>query len=59
MEYVSNVIFMLITSPQARFTPFPTPAFPTPSHSLFRFLITPNGAENYQNLKILTIQGEN
>ena len=48
---------ILIPSPQARF--IPSPASPTPSHGPITFLITQNGAENYQNLETSTIQGEN
>ena len=54
-----NVWFTLLPIPshQARFTLSPTS--PTPSHSPISFLITKNGAKNYQNLKTWTTQGEN
>ena len=52
-------ILRLKPSPQARFIPSPSPTSPTPSHDLISFLITLNGEKNHQNLKTLTIQGEN
>ena len=49
-------LFIFILS----YYPVPRPGSPpTPSHGPMTFLITQNGAKDYQNLETLTVQGAN